>query len=130
MRFIYGFIFGVLASTIGAILYLAFGGGEYLLQISPRFHDMAATITSLKDAKEQRDLLANRLDALAEGFDQLTQRFNELTQTVRETPHHGPAEPLPPPTPAPEPIRPKTRTESPRVEPPHVEPPAVAPTAP
>jgi hypothetical protein len=123
MRFIYGFIFGVLASTIGAILYLAFGGGEYLLQISPRFHDMAATITSLKDAKEQRDLLANRLDALAEGFDQ-------LTQTVRETPHHGPAEPLPPPTPAPEPIRPKTRTESPRVEPPHVEPPAAAPTAP
>ena len=39
-----GFILGVLVSVITAILYLAFLGGDYLLQLSPRYHDMASTI--------------------------------------------------------------------------------------
>jgi hypothetical protein len=112
MRFIYGFILGVMVSVITAILYLAFLGGDYLLQLSPRYHDMASTIVSLREAKEQRDQLAVRLDALADGFDQLTRRFNELQETVRQPAHRAPGgEPLaaaPEPTP-----RPRPRAEPP-----------------
>ena len=68
MRFVYGFILGVLASVISAILYLAFAGGEYLLQLSPHYHEMVSSISSLKEAKEQRDQLTARLDALADGL--------------------------------------------------------------
>ena len=130
MRFVYGFILGVLASVIAAILYLAFAGGEYLLQLSPHYHDMVSSIASLKDAKEQRDLLTARLDALADGFDQLTRRFNELQETTREPGHRAPsvqndmAPPLapaaPPQTPpaAPPPSRPKPRSEPSSVTPP------------
>jgi hypothetical protein len=78
MRFIYGFILGVLVSAVTAILYLAFTGGDYLLQLSPRYHEMVSTITALKDAKGQRDQLASRLEALSDSFDTLTRRFNEL----------------------------------------------------
>lgn len=130
MRFVYGFILGVLASVIAAILYLAFAGGEYLLQLSPHYHDMVSSIASLKDAKEQRDQLTARLDALADGFDQLTRRFNELQETTREPGHRAPsvqnemAPPLapaaPPQTPpaAPPPSRPKPRSEPSSVTPP------------
>jgi hypothetical protein len=83
MRFIYGFILGVLVSVVSAILYLAFAGGDYLLQLSPRYHEMASTITSLQEAKGQRDQLASRLDALTQSFDDLTRRFNELQATER-----------------------------------------------
>jgi hypothetical protein len=93
MRFVYGFILGVLASVISAILYLAFAGGEYLLQLSPHYHEMVSTIASLKDAKEQRDQLSARLDALADGFDQLTRRFNELQEGASEPSHRGAAPP-------------------------------------
>ena len=79
MRFIYGFIMGVLVTIISAILYLAFASGDYVLQLSPHYHEMTSTIASLKEAKEQRDQLAARLDTLANGFEQLTRRFNELT---------------------------------------------------
>src|SRR5262245_55312898 len=115
MRFVYGFILGVLASVIAAILYLAFAGGEYLLQLSPHYHDMVSSIAALKEAKEQRDQLTARLDALADGFDQLTRRFNELQETTREPLPHGPAalgESAPPPS------RPKTRPEPPPAAPP------------
>jgi hypothetical protein len=113
MRFVYGFILGVMVSVITAILYLAFLGGDYLLQLSPRYHDMASTIVSLREAKEQRDQLAVRLDALADGFDQLTRRFNELQETVRQPAqpaHRGPGveAPLPEPT-----ARPRPRAEPP-----------------
>jgi|ERR1051325_9293918 len=112
MRFVYGFILGVLVSVIVAILYLAFGGGDYLLQISPRYHDLVSQLASLRDVKEQRDLLAQRLDALADGFDQLTRRFNELQETMRDPQHRrGPLadSPVPPP---PEPTpRPRPRVE-------------------
>src|SRR2546430_2201120 len=60
MRFIYGFILGVLVSVITAILYLAFLGGDYLLQLSPRYHDMASTIAALREAKQQRGRSAAR----------------------------------------------------------------------
>jgi len=83
MRFIYGFIMGVLATVISAILYLAFANGDYLLQLSPHYHEMASTIASLKEAKEQRDQLATRLDTLTNGFEQLTRRFNELQDETR-----------------------------------------------
>lgn len=92
MRFIYGFIMGVLVTVIFAILYLAFANGDYLLQLSPQYHEMTSTIASLKAAKEQRDQLAARLDALAAGFDQLTRRFNDLQEATRE-----PARPAPVP---------------------------------
>jgi len=84
MRFIYGFVLGVLGSVIAAILYLAFAGGDYLLQVSPRYHEMVSTIEACKQAKGQRDQLASRLETLADSFDALTRRFNELQGTTRE----------------------------------------------
>jgi len=98
IRFIYGFILGMLATVIGAILYLAFAGGDYLLQLSPRYHELASSVSSLKETKEQRDQLAVRLDSLAEGFDQLTRRFNELRESRRgpETTEAPPPAALPP----------------------------------
>ncbi|MET0152768.1 MAG: hypothetical protein ABW298_09200 [Candidatus Binatia bacterium] len=124
MRFVYGFILGVLASVISAVLYLAFAGGEYLLQLSPHYHEMVSTIGSLKEAREQRDQLSARLDALADGFDQLTRRFNELQEAtseptrrsrglqggaasaVPEGPPAGAAQSAPAPHPKPPPIAP------------------------
>ena len=132
MRFIYGTLFGVMASVIAAILYLAFADGQYLLQLAPRFHEMQSTIGTLKEAKEQRDQLADRLELLAGSLDELTQRFNELrevgcapaaahaTSPVEPTPK---AEPAPPPKPRAEP-RPEPRAE-PRPDP-RPEPPAAA----
>lgn len=90
MRFIYGFIVGVLLSVIGAILYLAFAGGLYLLELSPRYHEMASSNAALKEAKEQRDQLTGRLDALASALDQLTHRFQELSQKAQESERRGP----------------------------------------
>jgi hypothetical protein len=119
IRFVYGFILGVLTTVIAAILYLAFAGGEYLLQLSPRYHDMASNLTAMKETKEQRDQLADRLDALADGFDQLTRRFNELRETRDAARRPGP-EPETPPQ-APTPPHPKPRVEAP---------PAPAPAAP
>jgi hypothetical protein len=107
MRFIYGFMLGVLASVIAAILYLAFGGGGYLLELSPRYHDMAATITALKEAKEQRDQLAARLETLAGAFDALTRRFNDLQEPGRHS-----AEPPAAPEKPPEPAAPQHRGDS------------------
>lgn len=93
MRFIYGFILGVLVSVVSAILYLAFTGGDYLLQLSPRYHEMVSTIESLREAKGQRDELASRLDTLTESFDDLTRRFNQMQGTERAPGqvHEGPA---------------------------------------
>jgi hypothetical protein len=81
MRFIYGMVFGVMASVIGAILYLAFADGQYLLQLSPRYHEMRSTIAGLQEAKQQRDALAARLEKLTAALDDLTRRFNELRET-------------------------------------------------
>jgi hypothetical protein len=119
MRFVYGFILGVLASVISAILYLAFAGGEYLLQLSPHYHEMVSTIASLKEAKEQRDQLSARLDALADGFDQLTRRFNELQEAASE-PSHRPSEAAsaaPEGTPAGTPSQPPPPHPKPRPDP-------------
>lgn len=84
MRFIYGFILGVLTSTIGAILYLAFAGGEYLVQLSPHFHELTSEVGALRDAKLQRDQLATRLDTLTRSFDELTRRFVDLERGPRD----------------------------------------------
>lgn len=96
MRFIYGFILGVLFNVIAAILYLAFAGGEYLLQLSPRYHDMASTIAALQEAKQQRDQLAARLETLSSAFDGLTRRFSDLQQGISpgmREPSHPTTEP-------------------------------------
>lgn len=78
MRFIYGFIFGILVSVISAILYLAFAGGDYLLLLSPKYHELASAISSCQHAEQQRDMLAKRLESLEGSFDALTRRFNEI----------------------------------------------------
>jgi len=118
MRFIYGTLFGLMASVIAAILYLAFADGQYLLQLSPRYHEMQSTIGSLKEAKEQRDQLTERLELLAGSLDELTRRFNELREAGCGQP--AAAHPLPAPEPTPKPIEapppPKPRSE-PRAEP-------------
>ena len=126
MRFIYGLLFGVLASVIGAILYLAFADGQYLLQLSPRYHEMQSTIAGLKEAKEQRDQLTDRLEMLAGSLDDLTRRFNELREigcpptaghpgpmtSEAQPPSKAPEPPAaqppptPPPTPRPRPVQP------------------------
>ncbi len=111
MRFIYGFIMGVLATVITAILYLAFANGDYLLQLSPHYHEMTSTIASLKEAKEQRDQLVARLDTLANGFEQLTRRFNDLQEATREPARRGAAGPQVEPTPMSEAPRARARPE-------------------
>ncbi len=118
MRFIYGLIMGVLATVISAILYLAFANGDYLLQLSPHYHEMTSTIASLKEAKEQRDQLAARLDTLTNGFEQLTRRFNDLQEATKEPARRG-AGPQVEPAPTSE-----TPHARPRPEPPGVVPPA------
>lgn len=123
MRFIYGTLFGLMASVIAAILYLAFADGQYLLQLSPRYHEMQSTIGSLKDAKEQRDQLTDRLELLAGALDELTRRFNELRETgcAPATATRPVATPEPTPKPA-EPPPPKPRVERPEPREPRPEP--------
>lgn len=111
MRFIYGFIMGVLVTIISAILYLAFSSGDYVLQLAPHYHEMTSTIASLKEAKEQRDQLAARLDTLANGFEQLTRRFNELQETTREPARRDPVPQAEAP-PSVEAPHPRARSES------------------
>ncbi len=108
MRFIYGFIMGVLVTVISAILYLAFSSGDYLLQLSPHYHEMTSEIASLREAKQQRDQLAARLDTLASGFEQLTRRFNDLQEATRG---RGPAS-QGEPSPSTEPPHPRAGGES------------------
>lgn len=103
MRFIYGFIMGVLSTTIASILYLAFGGGEYLVQLSPHYHELNSEVAALRDAKQQRDQLASRLDALAKSFDELTRRFADLQRNAHDPAAAEPPtpEPVMPPVPSP-----------------------------
>jgi hypothetical protein len=128
MRFIYGIVFGVMTSVIGAILYLAFADGQYLLQLSPRYHEMRSTIAGLQEAKQQRDELAARLEKLTASLDDLTRRFNELRETGCGTAATRPgaiaAEPPPPPR------APEAPTSTPLPTPkPTPKPHPVAPTA-
>jgi hypothetical protein len=130
MRFIYGIVFGVMASVIGAILYLAFADGQYLLQLSPRYHEMRSTIAGLQEAKQQRDELAARLEKLTASLDDLTRRFNELRETGcgTATTRPGPIAAEPPPAPR----APEAPTPTPPPKPkPHPAPPTAtaAPTA-
>ena len=106
MRFIYGFVIGVLITVVSAILYLAFSSGEYLLQLSPHYHEMTSEIASLRDAEQQRDQLATRLQTLASGFEQLTRRFNELQEATRASAGRGSA-PQGESTPSTEPAHPR-----------------------
>ena len=78
MRFLYGVILGVLASVIGAILYLALAGGEYLLILSPKYQEMKSRLAALEKAEAQRDDLANRLQDLERRFTDLGARLTEL----------------------------------------------------
>jgi hypothetical protein len=78
MRFLYGVILGILASVIGAILYLALAGGEYLLILSPKYQEMKSRLTALEKAESQRDELADRLQDLERRFTDLGQRLTEL----------------------------------------------------
>lgn len=78
MRFLYGVILGVLASLIGAILYLALAGGEYLLILSPQYQEMKSRLAALEKAEAQRDELASRLQDLERRFTDLGQRLTAL----------------------------------------------------
>ena len=78
MRFLYGVILGVLASVIGAILYLALAGGEYMLILSPKYQEMKSRLAALEKAEAQRDELASRLQDLERRFTDLGQRLTAL----------------------------------------------------
>ena len=94
MRFLNGVILGILACVIGAILYLALAGGEYLLILSPKYQEMKSRLASLERAEAQRDELATRLQDLERRFTDLGQRLTEL---------RGGGAPAAPPITAPEP---------------------------
>ena len=85
MRFLYGLIFGVMLTTVGAILYLAFTGGEYLLQLSPAYQEMRGRLVDLERVDDQRAELAGRLDMMAERFSDLSRRF-EVMQAEMHAP--------------------------------------------
>lgn len=100
MRFLYGVILGVLASVIAAILYLALGGGEYLLVLSPTFHEMKSRIGELERAEKQRDQLTVRLEQLARALEDLERRFGEVSQRAGDHPATSPPASPPPEAPA------------------------------
>lgn len=83
MRFLYGLIFGFLATLVAAILYLAIGGGDYLLVLSPKYHEMRTSIESLQKAEQQRDHLASKLDMLEKRFNDLAERYAQLQNAAR-----------------------------------------------
>jgi hypothetical protein len=97
MRFLYGVILGVLASVIGAILYLALAGGEYLLILSPKYQEMKSRLAALEKAEAQRDELATRLQDLERRFTDLGQRLTALRGEGG-----APAPTIPEPAPEPE----------------------------
>jgi hypothetical protein len=84
MRFLYGLILGILGAVIAAILYLAVGGGEYLLVLSPTYHQMKTRLEVLEKAEAQRDQLAQKLEALETKFQDLARRFGDVHAAVRE----------------------------------------------
>ncbi|MGH7856195.1 MAG: hypothetical protein ACREQY_02620 [Candidatus Binatia bacterium] len=84
MRFLYGLILGVLGTVIGVILYLALGGGEYLLVLSPTHHQMKTRLEVLQKVEEQRDQLAQKLETLEGRFQELARRFAEIQTPARE----------------------------------------------
>ncbi len=61
MRFLFGFTLGVLLTIVGSFAWLSrFGGGDVLLEISPRFQEMQSSIGTLE--KRVNDL-AERVDS-------------------------------------------------------------------
>ncbi|MEA2624053.1 MAG: hypothetical protein QOD06_98 [Candidatus Binatota bacterium] len=78
MRFLYGFILGLLLTLIGSILYLALAGGEYLLALSPRYQEMRTKLEPCEKVAAQRDLLTDRLNDLEKRFAELSSRFTSL----------------------------------------------------
>jgi len=105
MRFVYGVILGFLATVVGVILYLALGGGEYLLVLSPTYHGMKSRLEVLEKAEQQRDELARRLAELERRFQELARRFEDVTTMARPSGDTGAPEgaevtPTDEPTPA------------------------------
>lgn len=99
MRFLYGLILGIITSVIAAILYLAFAGGDYLLVLSPKYHDMRSRLGELEKAEQQRAQLAEKLGKLEERFRDLARRFESLHASPpagMEAPPAGGIEPLSP----------------------------------
>jgi uncharacterized protein involved in exopolysaccharide biosynthesis len=86
MRFVYGLIFGILASVIAAILYLAFAGGDYLLALSPTYHEMRSRLGELEKAEQQRAILAVQLETLEGRFRDLVGRFETLSERMAGPP--------------------------------------------
>ena len=66
IRFVYGFILGVLTTVIAAILYLAFAGGEYLLWIIKDFRRAGARtgLTEALRSEHRRPGLSGLVEAL------------------------------------------------------------------
>jgi hypothetical protein len=103
MRFLYGLLLGILASLIAAILYLALGGGDVLLVLSPKYQEMKSRLDSLQKAAEQRDHLAGKLEDLETKFSDLTRRFSEMQAgrpTAAATPAGGTSAAVPTEAPA------------------------------
>lgn len=93
MRFLYGLLLGVMTTTVGAILYLAFLGGDYLLQLSPTYQEMRTRLGELERTEEHRRELVGRLESMNRKFAELAERFDTLRQNApMATP-----EPEPPP---------------------------------
>lgn len=79
MRFVYGFVLGVLVSVISAILYLALAGGGYLLVLSPEYQEMRTKLAPCEKVEQQRDQLTERLGDLERRFAEITERFGGLS---------------------------------------------------
>jgi hypothetical protein len=94
MRFLYGLILGLMSAVIGAILYLALAGGEYLLVLSPAYHEMKTQLAVLERADRHREELAKKLEVLEGRFQDLSRRFEHLRSAAEEPPE-APAVPEP-----------------------------------
>ena len=109
MRFLYGLLLGVIGTTVAGILYLAFAGGDYLLQLSPTYQELRTRADDLERAEVHREQLVARLDAMHSQFAELSRRFRSLHEKAETaTPS---AEQPSPENAGPEPVEGATGTE-------------------
>jgi hypothetical protein len=78
-------------TTVGGVLYLAFYGGDYLVQLSPKYQEMRTKLGELDRAEEHRQQLVERLDAIEKEFARLAGRGETLSGDAGANDYETPA---------------------------------------
>jgi len=103
-RFTIGLLLGLLLGIAGASAFLiTAGGGDYLILSSPRVRQLEA---SLKQAEQERQWFAKRLDEFSDLTTKLESRFVSLSnrfEALSAEAHRDEAQPRTEPSPLPTP---------------------------